>query len=203
MTIPGELRWGDKRAAWSKPLVFGGDLPDFISDITHGHLAVSAEYPNEGDAPVHVWTGTGDLLLNGTTYTGVGPDVLEIQVGQATEREDARLQITMAGLDTPELKRAFYEFRGRVVVSVRFVYSTDGGNTWLEVPRFFRGFYSRPQLVADQLSFEVATYQEQLDRGYERNWSARSQEAEYPGDLGFEHLVSISEGADLMTRWPP
>ena len=195
------LRWGGKRVAWGRTLAYGRVLPDFITEMTLGALTVSAEYPS--DLPVHVWTGAGDLLLDGITYMGVGPDALEVRVGQASEREDARLQISMSGIDTPELRRAFFEFRGRVIVTVRFIYSNDSGNTWRAVPRFFRGLFSRPQITADQLSFEVATYQEQLDRGYERNWSNRSQEALSPGDLGFEHLVPISEGAELMTRWPP
>ena len=196
----GALDWAGK-PKWPDNLIWGGPAPEFILDTAIGHLTVSAEYPS--DPPIHTWTGGGDLMLGGITYTGVGPDVISVRIGQATEREDARIQVTLTGLDTPELKRAFFEFRGRVIITVRFVYSVDDGNTWRAIPRFFRGLYSRPQMRNNTLTFEVATYQEDLDRGYEQNWSDSSQRADFPGDLGFQHLVTIAEGGELMTRWPP
>ena len=196
----GALNWGG-RLKWPGNLIWGGPPPEFILDNAIGCITVSAEYPS--DPAIHIWTGIGDLPLGGTTYTGIGPDILKVEVGKASESEDARMQVTLSGLSTPEYKRAFFEFRGRVVVTVRFVYSVDGGNTWFAVPRFFRGLYSRPQMRNDTLTFEVATYEEDLDRGYEQNWSDATQRAEYPNDLGFEHLVTIAEGGELMTRWPP
>ena len=192
--------WPDA-AVWGDASIWGPDAPDFIADDAVGHLTISAEYPS--DPAIHTWTGIGDLLLGGVTYTGIGPEVVSIRIGTASEKEDARLQVTLAGINTPEYRRAFQEFSGRVVITVRFVYSEDGGKTWLTVPRFFRGLYSRPELRNDTVSFEVATYRENLDRGYEQNWSDSSQQAEYPGDRGLEHLVRIAEGADLTIRWPP
>lgn len=197
---PGGIQWPDD-INWPGAIVFGGEAPAFIPDDTICHLAVSAEYPS--DPPIHAWTGIGELTLNGITYTGMSPDLISVRLGQATEKEDARLQVTLTGINTPDLRRAFYEFHGRVVVTVRLVYSTDGGVTWLEVPRFYRGLYSRPRLTSDTLTFEVATYRENLDRGYEQTWSDSNQQAEYTGDLFFRHLVRISEGADLTIRWPP
>ena len=187
--------WPDA-SVWGDASIWGPDAPDFIAEDAIGHLTVSAEYPS--DPPIHVWTGIDDLMLGGVTYAGIGPDVVDIRIGKSSEKEDARLQVTLARINTPELRRAFQEFSGRVVVTVRFVYSEDGGNTWLSVPRFFRGLYSRPTLRND-----TATYRENLDRGYEQNWSDSSQQAEYPGDRGFEHLLRIAEGADLTIRWPP
>ena len=195
------LRWGDKRVAWDENLAHGRVLPDFDSDTTLGALTISAEYPS--DPPIYAWTGAGDLVLDGITYTGMGPDVMEVSIGQASEKEDARLQVKLTGLVTPELRDSFYEFKGRVIVTVQFVYSNDGGETWLTVPRRYRGLYSRPVFVADALSFEVATYREELDRGYEQVFSDKSQQAETLGDLFFSHLTRIAEGAELMTRWPP
>jgi len=199
--VPGGAGvWGHPRK-WGRTLTWGGDRPAFISEDALCQLTISATYPT--DPAVHVWTGIGDLLLGGITYTGVGPEVVKVQIGQATEKEDARVQVTLTGLDTAEVRRAFYEFRGRVVVTVRLVYSEDGGTTWLEVPRFFRGLYSRPRITSNLVSFEVATYREEMDRGYETSWSNANQTAEYAGDRFFEHLIPIAEGADLAIRWPP
>lgn len=198
---PGAVSWGTP-LNWGADVVWGGEAPAFISDEAICHLTISAEYPT-GDPPVHAWTGIGDLVLGGITYTGVGPEIVSVEIGQASEKEDARLQVTLTGLDTAEVRQAFYEFRGRVVVTVRLVYSEDGGTTWLEVPRFFRGLYSRPRITSNLITFEVATYREELDRGYETNWSDSNQQADFPGDRFFEHLIPISEGGDLKIRWPP
>lgn len=201
MADDGKITWGSDPVNWGADVTWGGDAPSFISDDVLAHLTISAEYPD--DPPVHAWTGIGPLSLGGITYVGIGPEVVNVSIGQATEKEDARLQVTLTGLDTPVVRRAFYEFRGRVIVTVRLIYSEDGGTTWLEVPRYFRGLYSRPRITSNQITFEIAVYREQLDRGYETNWSDANQRVAYPGDLFFSHLVPISEGADLSIRWPP
>jgi len=146
-----------------------------------------------------VWTGVGDLTLGDDTYVGVGPEVISVRIGQATEKEDARLQVTLAGLTGPEARQAFYEFHGRVVVTVRLVYSVDGGVSWQVLPRQFSGLYSRPRIENDTVSFEVATYREQLDRGYEVVWSGKDSYGA-GDDRFFEHLTAIADGVDI--RWP-
>lgn len=192
--------WYDS-PVWAGEVIWRPDAPQFIPDDAICHLAISADYPS--DPSVNAWTGLGDLELGDVTYMGIGPEVVSVKIGQAAEKEDARLSVTLVGLSDAEVRRAFYEFRGRVIVTVRLVYSTDGGNTWVEVPRLFRGLYSRPQITSNQITFEVATYREELDRGYELVWSDSNQRAEYPGDRCFEHLVPIAEGRSLSSRWPP
>jgi len=189
------LRWGEDEIAW------GSDLSPaaLIDRDVMSHLLIDADYVS--DDSIRVWTGIGDLDLNGVTYTGIGPEVISVRIGQATEKEDARLQVTLAGLTEPETRRAFYEFRGRVVVTVRLIYSIDEGVSWLRVPRSFTGLYSRPRIQNDTVSFEVATYREQLDRGYEVEWSHANQRALHAGDNGLEHLKTIADGINLS--WPP
>jgi len=192
---PGPVEWPER-------LVWGPDEPAFVATDAIKHLTISAEYPS--DPAIHAWTGIGDLVLNGITYTGVGPEVVEIKVGKSSEKEDARMQVVLMGINsTPDLRMAFQEFRGRVIVTVRLVYSEDGGVTWLAVPRYFRGLYSQPEVRSNSVSFEVATYREELDRGYEQSWNHGNQQADYPGDRCFEHLVPIAEGQTLKSRWPP
>lgn len=195
-----EVTWGDA-LDWGQTLVWGGPrgVPDIVSPTAICHLLVTADYVN--DPSIRVWTGQGELELGGVTYTGIGTEVISVRIGQATEKEDARLQVTLAGLTDTETRMAFYEFRGRVVVTVTLVYSNDGGETWLPLPRRFTGLYSRPQIENDTVSFEVATYREELDRGYELEWSDENQRRDFPGDAFFAHLEVISDGVNLS--WPP
>lgn len=190
-----EVSWGGLPLAWGGPMSWGSFGVD--PETTIAHLAIDADYP-DGSA-VRVWTGVGDLTLGDDTYVGVGPEVISVRIGQATEKEDARLQVTLVGLTEPETRQAFYEFHGRVVVTVRLVYSVDGGVSWQVLPRRFSGLYSRPQIENDTVSFEVATYREQLDRGYEVVWSHENQRQD-SGDLFFQHLEAIADGVDV--RWP-
>jgi len=197
---PGGITWGGQ-VGWGGDVVLGGDAPAFVPDTAICHLLVTAEYPS--DPTIRVWTGIGELELNGDIYMGVGPEAVSIQVGQATDKEDARLQVTLMGFDEPDTRRAFYEFKGRVRVTVQLAYSVDGGVSWQVVPRQFRGLYSRPRITSGLVSFEVATYREELDRGYEQLWSDANQQIETPGDLFFNHIKRIAEGAALTMRWPP
>jgi len=204
-TPQAELFYGQDQLKYGEhALAYGGDLPDFLAEDVIGHLSISAEYPD--GSRIDAWTGLGELQLDGITYTGVDPDVIDVSIGSASEKEDSRLQIRLGGIEDPEIRRQFLEFRGRVQITVRLVYSTDGGVTWRSVPRFFRGLLSRPVMTRDSYSFEVATYREDLDRGYELVWSDEQQQHDYPiddqgGDLFFAHIKTLADG--IRITWPP
>ena len=173
------VKWGDDTALW------GREIPSFSPDEAVFAFAFSAEYP-DGTA-IHTWTGIGDVTVGGINYVGVGPDVVQIGEQAASLTGQGRMTVTLSAID-PDHRNLFLQDPGRVKITVRTLYSNNGGQTWLAIPRFHRGLLSRPQLQGGQYSVEVSTYRDTLNRGFEDNWSDENQQRDYPGDLGFEHL---------------
>lgn len=190
------IRWGPDGARWS-----GEDsgIVEFVPAGRLGANTISAEYPDGTE--FHVWTGIGDVTVGGITYTGVGPDVIDIGEHQVGLTGQNRMTISLSDID-PEYRNLFLQDPGRVWVTIKLIYSDDGGNTWVEIPRYIRGVAGRSQLQGGRYSVEVSTYTDTLDRGYEQVWSDESQQEVYPGDLGFAHLRTLSSGGGIDIRWP-
>ena len=191
-------RWAGKFEEWGNRLEsWGVEIPQFVSDAALAAYAISLEYPD--DTAFHIWTGFDDLTLGGISYTAVGPDVIEVGAAQAAATGQGRMAVTLSAVQ-PEHRVKFLQDPGLVMVTVRLLYSADGGATWIAMPRFHRGELSRPQLQGGKYSIEISPYRDTLDRGYEQNWSDANQQKDYPDDLGFQHLKSLTDGIDL--RWP-
>ena len=147
----------------------------------------------------HVWTGLGDLTIGGITYTGVGPGIIDIGSQTVDVGSQGRMAITLTSIDA-EHRLKFLQDPGRVTVTLRLMHSRNGGVDWILLPRFHRGELSRPQLQGGSYTIEISPYRDTLDRGYETNWSHENQQKSHPGDLGFSHLASLTDGSDI--RWP-
>ena len=194
-----DLKWGSNQITWgSLRAVWGGDLPPFVAEDALAGFTFHAQYPD--GSVISCWTGIGDLAVGGQTFPGIGPDIVQISSTVATGTSAGRMTISITDID-PAHRNEFLQDPGLVVVTVRLVYSDDGGVTWQNVARFFRGVISRPQLSGGIYTVEISTYQDELDRGYELTWSDEEQQTAYSGDKGFEHLKTIDDGVDF--RWPP
>jgi len=188
----GFVKWGADQAAWGRTVA--GFIPD-NAILAH---ALSATYPD--GTVIAAWTGLGDITLGGTTYTAVGPNLVRVEAFQnSLTSGQGSLRVVLSAV-SPEHLSLFITDPGQVMVTVKFLVSTDGGQNFVELPRSVTGELSRPTLQGGQYSIEVASYIDSLDRGYEQVWSQESQERDYPGDLGLEHLRSLSAGVDI--RWP-
>jgi len=186
-----DVKWGADDALW------GAELGTVIAENTLFAFGISAQYP-DGTA-YHVWTGNTDLTVGGITYTGVGPDVLQVGTQQASLTGQGRMSIVLSSISV-EHRNLFLQDPGRVRITVRMLYSTNHGIEWRAIAREHSGYLSRPQLQGGQYTVEIAVYRDELNRGFDENWSDAAQRRDYPGDLGLEHLKVLSSGLDI--RWP-
>jgi len=193
-----EIKWGADLVKWGTDTgIWGRDLPFQAADETLFAFGISAEYPDA--TAYHVWTGNADLTVGGITYTAVGPDVLQIGSQQTSLTGQSRMSISLSAISA-EHRNLFLQDPGRVRITVRMLYSKNGGVTWNVIPRYHSGYLSRPQLQGGQYTIEISVYRDELNRGFEENWSDADQQRDYPGDLGFEHLKTLASGLDI--RWP-
>lgn len=192
-------RWGSNTEGWGSQVDNYGTqrTQPFVADQLIAAHAISLEYPD--DTAFHVWTGFDDITLGGITYTAVGPNIISIGVATTEISGQGGMTISLSAID-PEHRVKFLQDPGRVLVTLRLLYSSDGGVTWQFIPRFHRGELSRPQLQGGTYTIEISPYRDTLDRGFDQNWSHENQQQEYPGDLGFEHLTTLTDGVDI--RWP-
>ena len=188
-----DLLWGSDDLLWGAGTIVLGD-----SELI-AHWSVIAEFPS--GEKVAVWTGRGDLTFGGDTFVGVGPSLIEISGMAATsDNQDLRTQISLLIIDD-DLKSQFLQDPGLVRITLRVIYSTDGANTWRQLPRKVIGYLSSPVIRGGSYVFELATMDSDADRGRPKLWSNQAQQQEYPGDLGFEHTIRIAGGVEL--GWPP
>ena len=149
---------------------------------------------------IDAWTGLGGLSHGGVDYSGVGDLVqiepLTVDVGEP----ERRAAITISAVD-PALRGIFLTDPGPVKITLQQIYSTDGGSTWLSVPRTFRGRMSAPVLAGGKYRFEVAKRIVDIDRQGNLFWSDLAQRCRASDDLGFEHARALADGLDI--RWPP
>ena len=148
-----------------------------------------------------LWTGNFDLVFNQITYNAMPAEILSIGEQTASEQiQDNRIPVSLI-IKEPSQRAAFLQDPGVVELTLRLVYSNDGGKTWSLIPRSVRGFLSNPVLEGDRYSFEVVQSAGDIDRGRPQYWSFTDQYNRRNGDRAFEHLQRLSDGEDV--RWPP
>lgn len=201
-----EVKWGEDIVKYGADnVLYGREILRFMADETLFGFGISAEYPDDPDAPddantYHVWTGYADLTVGGITYTAVGPDVLEVGSQRASLQGQGRMSIVLSAIEV-EHRNLFLQDPGRVRITLRMLYSTDGGVNWRVIPRSHSGYLSRPQLEGGRYTLEIAVYRDETNRGFSENWSDASQQSDFPGDRGLEHMATLAApGLDI--RWP-
>ena len=93
-----------------------------------------------------VWTGEGNVVVDGKTYVGgLGGAVQVSPVSADIGKPIQRVELTFDA--TSDTVRAALLFDpGPLNISIRWAYSDDGGGTWNILPRLVRGRLSNPRL---------------------------------------------------------
>ena len=147
----------------------------------------------------YFWSGEGQLVFDGNTYTGshfVTLSPAEATVGAPRKRMTASFRVFSA-----DLRAAVLQDPGPLPVEINWIYSTDQGQSWTRLPRKFVGRLSSPTIQNGIYTIEIETYGGDVDRGRPLKWSDEDQQDRAPGDKGLEYMRQLASGID--TRWPP
>ena len=174
-------------------------------DQVHGHALV--RIPAFGSQPARdLWTGEGDLVVDGVTYTGTtinGESLMSVTpVEQTVESPNVRCSLRI-GLNTEFIRRLWLDDPGPLLCKVGWIVSKNAGRTWETLAVRFNGYLSDNGYSDGILATELETWSGDVARvglGV-RMYSHESQQARYPGDRFFEYQRSLAAGHER--REPP
>ena len=189
-----------------------GDTADLLFTLTvvsarasaQGSLLVVhtlAEIDDGGTQEQFLWDGSTSLTFGGRTYS---PTHGAISVSAAPSEmgvPDSKLTVTIPLMDADARIAALVD-HGPLPVTLRWIYSTDGGGSYQQLPRTSVGRISAPRIQDNVLSLEIESYLGDSDRYEPLYWSDESQRARDPSDVGFSGLRALSQGVELE-GWPP
>lgn len=144
---------------------------------------------------MRLWTGVGDKVINGNTYTGTGS---LLGISGLEENDDLSapgVNITLSGLDSAIVSLALQEpYQNR---ECKIHIGSDGDT--LEV---FSGFMDVMSIddSGDSCSISVSIESRLiiLDRKSAFRYTQETQEARYPGDTFFSYVADL---ADRQIVW--
>ena len=151
-----------------------------------------------------VWSGFGDLEFDDVTWSGTqsanGAWMAISPVTDEIGAPVARAQVSIAVPSSVVIDMLEIDV-GPAQVFLSYIYSQDHGRSWVRSPVGLAGQLSQPQFEDGVYTVEIETYAGDADRGAPRVWSHETQQAEHPGDLGFQFMRALSQGVEA--KWPP
>jgi len=141
---------------------------------------------------IRLWTGTGDRVLAGNTYSGVG-DLLTINpVSEKSKMEAVGASITLSGIPSSLISLALTEpYQGR---ECKIHVGVDGSTDLVNV---FSGLIDQMLIheagETTTIVLTVESHLVKLDRPNPRRYTNESQQARYPGDIAFQFVNDLQD----------
>lgn len=170
------------------------------------------------DAPLYVWSGYGDLVVDDKTYLGVGQLLNISSVVETTEMEASGATLTMSGIPSTFLALALQEpYQGRecriyfgLVLGSRNILQESGSYLLLEdgsriltedsgvtLTEIFSGELDQMTISEEAETSTVAVTAEnvliKLERPVVRRFSNEDQKSRFPDDLGLEYVAGLQD----------
>lgn len=170
------------------------------------------------DAPLYVWSGYGDLVVDDKTYLGVGQLLNISSVVETTEMEASGATLTMSGIPSTFLALALQEpYQGRecriyfgLVLGSRNILQESGSYLLLEdgsriltedsgvtLTEIFSGELDQMTISEEAETSTVAVTAEnvliRLERPVVRRFSNEDQKSRFPDDLGLEYVAGLQD----------
>lgn len=179
-----------------------------VTEVTGDSLApillVKLEF-DSGD--LNLWTGIGDLVFDGDTYTGAGDLLAFSPIEETDELKAVGLTATLSGIPSSLISIALAEdYMGRPV-SVWFgVLSGDPPALVADPVKVFAGLIdTMPIEDAGETATIQVTMENRLARLEEsraRRYTPEDQAIDYPGDLGLDFVVALNDGREIVWGRP-
>jgi hypothetical protein len=145
---------------------------------------------------VCVWSGRGDFIYGGETYSGVG------NFGNVSSMDDAKgsvingITLTLSGIPPEMISLAIGEhYRGRNVRIWIVFFGTDGTTVLSDPIQRFAGradiakLNDGPDTAA--ISITVESRLVDIQRARERRFTHEDQQQRFPGDYFFEYVPAL------------
>jgi len=148
------------------------------------------------DSPniIRLWTGIGDLVYDGDTYTGSG-NLLSISTVEEVSDISARgAKIVLSGIPSEVISLALATpYQGRVC-NIYFGVTVDGTSTFSSI---FSGYMDTMNISnsAETSTVQISVENKLIDleRTRVRRWSSAFQKSLYPNDKGFDFVEDLQD----------
>lgn len=196
------------------------DLPeDFVSGlqqpVVRPFFAVEIDFSS---GPLYVWSGYGELLIDGKLYLGAGQLLNLSSIEETTEIEAKGATITMSGIPSTFLALALTEpYQGReckiyfglsltnrsittqdefvVTTENLFEFQTENGTRYLS--EIFSGELDQMNISENAETATIAITVEnvliKLERPVVRRFTNEDQKSRFPTDRGLEYVASLQD----------
>ena len=152
---------------------------------------------NFKSGPVNLWSGVGEFSWDSKTWLGAG-QLLNITPAKETIGVTATgLTITLDGVDPTFIALALNEAKQNKSVRCYFGFLDSSGNIIINPYQFFSGLVNYIVVSEGEKVATISVTAEndliKLQRPRIRRYTDADHQAEFPGDLGFQHIASLQE----------
>lgn len=152
---------------------------------------------------VALWTGYGDIVWNGETYTGAGHLVGIESVEEQTKIQATSGKVVLTGVPSEILSLALAEpYQGRRVDIYLALFDETTPSLIVDPSILFSGLADVMTVLDDgatcSVSLSVESRLRDLQRARIRRYEDQDQKLDYPDDRGFE-FVSVIQ--DVNLKW--
>lgn len=149
----------------------------------------------------YVWSGVGNLVWNGSTFTGIGSLGKISDISEGTGVRADGVTLTLSGLDPIWLGESLTDVQIGAPATVWFGNMVNG--QMIGTPyQIFHGTVDRPIISGSgntvSIALELENRLANLSRASNRRYTSADQRLYYPNDIAFGWVEQLN---DLALRW--
>jgi hypothetical protein len=143
---------------------------------------------------IRLWSGIGDLVYAGDTYTGVG-NLLSVRLAEESKEIAAKgVNVALNGINSTLIAKALDEnYRGRTMAI--YLFFMDDNQVVLYPYAVFVGYINIMNIQDDGetsiISVDAESKLIDLQRPRERRYTGEDQKIDYPNDKGLDAVTWI------------
>lgn len=153
---------------------------------------------------VRLWTGVGELVWDGKTFTGGGTLLAVSPMEEVSGVLAPGASVSLSGIPTDLIQLVIEEAQQGLPGYAWFGLLNDEGQVIADPATLFVGRLDVPDLRADGGSVTITvSYESRLidmERTREFRYTDQSQRALFPDDAGFEYVTSLQEAEIVWGR---
>jgi len=147
----------------------------------------------DGNEILRLWTGIGQAIIDGDTYTGTGNLLNVSAIEETTEIAVRGATLTLSGVPSELVSLALSEpYQGRVC---KIYFGIVSGNTYSNLTEIFSGFMDEMNIDegpdTSTIELKVENKLIDLERARVARYTSQYQKSLYPNDRGFDFVESI------------
>ncbi len=151
---------------------------------------------------LNLWTGIGDLLFSGDTYTGAGNLLAFSSIEETSDLKAIGMTATLSGIPSSIIATALAEdYTGRAVTI--WFGALDSSSALVSDPEpIFAGLIDSMPIedAGDTASVQIRIENRlaRLGEARARRYTAEDQAVDYAGDLGLDFVVALNDGRQIL-----